>query len=165
MRRVLSVLAAVVFLAVTFVPAASAANPFYLLRNGNSLMCMSAEGGRMVNGTKVIQWPCNVASKDQGWYLSSGQFKNRQDPSFCLSAPNNWTSPGLQLIIWKCQGAPGQNWVPARSAEGAPLILNPISERIVAVGGSSRETGAAVVQWTWTGMSDQMWGFERYQEV
>jgi hypothetical protein len=162
MRRVVSVLAAVVFLAVGFVPAASAdMSVYYLFHNANSTQCMSAKGGVMANGTKVIQWPCNKLAKDQQWYSDAGQLKNRKDPSFCLSSPNNWTSAGLQLTIWKCQGAVGQRWVRA-SMDGYPVIYNTVSERIAAVGGASDTNGAAVVQWEWTGGAEQVWFAERF---
>jgi hypothetical protein len=166
MRRVVSVLAAVVFLTVGFVPAASAdMSVYYLFHNANSTYCMSAKGGVMANGTKVIQWPCNKTAKDQQWYSDAGQLKNRKDPSFCLSSPNNWTSPGVQLTIWKCQGATGQRWVRTTSAEGYPLIYNVASGRIAAVGGASLTAGAAVVQWDWELKAEQVWYAERFFSV
>ena len=87
---------------------------------------------------------------------------NRKDPSFCLSSPSNWTSPGVQLIIWKCQGASGQKWEPAMSVEGAQVIRNSDSFRVA---GGSHALGAAVVQWDATDKAEQQWVLTRYQET
>jgi hypothetical protein len=158
------VLAAVVFLAVTFAPTASALPPrYYQFENSVSHKCMSAEGGRMVNGTKVIQWTC-YSARDQEWYVDGYAIRNKKDPSFCLSSPNNWTSPGVQLIIWKCQNAPGQNWV-TRFAGGKVVFQNRYSDRVVAVGGGSGANGAAVIQWQVSEAKDQVWIARLYEGV
>jgi hypothetical protein len=62
--------------AVTFVPAASAASPFYLVKNGNSLMCMSAEGGcsREV-GAAVVPWTWTGMS-DQTWGFARCRYRS-----------------------------------------------------------------------------------------
>src|SRR4051812_38268195 len=79
-------------------------------QNWKSQKCMGVAGGKMSNGTKIIQWTCN-GNPDQLWNAfpigpngtpDMVQFRNYANPGKCLGAPGGVLTPGVQFIIWDC---------------------------------------------------------------
>ena len=159
MRRLLPITAVLVFLSALFGAPAAAADdeamifhPWYAAQD-NYTKCMAVSGGVMANGSKVIQWPCNPNSPEHYWsriplLTDNGYYliRNKKNSNFCLSVPNNWKSPDVQLIIWTCQNAPGQLWDARYFDKLGYEIINKNSQLAVAIYQKSSANGAAIVQ-------------------
>jgi hypothetical protein len=159
MRRLLPITAVLVFLSALFGTTTATADedamifhPWYNAKD-NYARCMAVSGGVMANGTKVIQWPCNPNSPEHYWsriplLTDNGYYliRNKKNPNFCLSVPNNWISPNVQLTIWTCQNAPGQLWDARYYDEHGYEIYNKKSGLVIDIYKLSTDNGAAVVQ-------------------
>lgn len=163
MRRLFPILTVAMLLAILFAPAAGAAPIYSRWQSKKSGMCFAVSGGRMVNGQPIIQWPCNDASPEQFWTWSgtgaSKMVRNKKNPNFCLSVPNNWLYNGVKLTIWTCQGASGQLWYSPiiREEPDYAMIQRGATELIVSVLGGSTAAGAPIVQWELNWYDEQLW--------
>lgn len=167
-RKLLSFATVVAFLSVLFGAPGTAAAAGYqrwvTILDAPRDMCIGVSGGQMVNGAKVILWQCS-GTADQDWVAiptdpfnqAYYEIKNRKDPSKCLSVPNNWQSPGLQLILWKCQSAAGQLWDVRQLDPLGVQVHNLASDLVIAVPGGRATNGAPIIQWTPSDSIDQTW--------
>ncbi len=167
MRKLVPLAAVVAFLSVFFtVPGTAAAVDYQRWRTIEITptdMCIGVSGGQMVNGAKVILWPCSGAT-DQSWVAiptdqSGGyhQIRNKKDPSKCLSVLNSWKSPGVQLIIWTCQNAYAQQWDAVYVYDGWVELKNRNSGLYAAISGGNAVSGAPIIQWTRNFGDEQTW--------
>lgn len=87
-------------------------------RNVNSGLCLDAFGSA-TNGTRVIQWPCNTISNERWQHMVPDIIDVIDGPiisrvsgtsSHCLDVPNDATTIGLQVQIWRCNGTSAQQW-------------------------------------------------------
>ncbi|MFJ9846157.1 RICIN domain-containing protein [Kitasatospora sp. NPDC101155] len=74
-----------------------------------------------------------------------------------LDDPGHSTSQGTQLITWRPNGGPNQNWLFTRQADGSYQIANGESKLCLDVSGGSTTVGAKVIQWACTGGANQRW--------
>jgi hypothetical protein len=133
--------------------------------NGATGRCFAPTGDSMTNGTKIIQVACNYNNPAQLWLeipLEAGNeggylVRNKKNPNKCLSVPNNWTSPGVQLHIWDCQSASGQLWDAIPLGRPYFALENNASGRLIAVAGGSETLGTPIIQWSWSGTAEQRW--------
>jgi Ricin-type beta-trefoil lectin domain len=86
--------------------------------NVNSGLCLDAFGSA-ANGTHVIQWPCNSISNERWQHVVPDIIDVIDGPiisrvsgtsSHCLDVPNDATTVGLQVQIWRCNGTAAQQW-------------------------------------------------------
>ncbi len=176
MRRLLSIAAVLAFLSTLFGATTAAADaaddeamifhPWYAAQDLYT-KCMAVSGGVMANGTKVIQWPCNPSSPEHYWsripLLSDNGYyliRNKKNSNFCLSVPNNWVSPDVQLTIWTCQNAPGQLWDARQFDKLGFEIINKKSQLAVAIYQESSKNGAPIVQAPRNSRLNQTWNDE-----
>jgi hypothetical protein len=128
-------------------------------QNRDTGYCLGVTGGRMVDGTPVIVWPCN-GSPDQEWITVSGgapnetwsRMENFADPKKCLSVAGASSYDGARLIIRPC-------WVSADlHAQAFDFYRGELPGagfytfgawlwECVGVAGGSYTTGASVIQW------------------
>jgi len=169
-RRIFAIITAIAAMTVAVgTPNAGAdeAASYFQWKNADSKLCMGVAGGRMVAGTKVIQWTCSATNSDQRWTAlplgdDNGYYlmRNKKDPSKCLAVPGRSGTPGVQLIIWPCNAAnPDQLWNVSYIDVLGYGIYNKYSQLTIGVSGGSEANGAPVIQWYPSGAEDQTWQY------
>jgi hypothetical protein len=155
---------------------ANAAQWWHLARKGNAVTLLNKGGGRAVGlwqgsastGTKLTQWVDDGGS-DKLWNLvqtSDGYYQLQSTANTSLYATA--ATPGGAVDIEggidpsaNAAGAHTQQWqlvIDFSTTSGAYFkVVNHNSGKALGVSGASTSDGASIVQWTYTGSTDQLW--------
>jgi len=148
---------------------ANAAQWWHLARKGSSVTLLNKGGGRAVGiwqgnasaGTKLTQW-VDDGSSDKLWNLvqtTDGYYRLQSTANTALYATA--ATAGGAVDLQSLSTATTQQWqlvIDLATTAGAYFkVVNRNSSKTLGVSGASTANGASIVQWTYTGSTDQLW--------
>ena len=154
----------------------NAAQWWHLARKGTSVTLLNKGGGRAVGiwqgnasaGTKLTQWVDDGGS-DKLWNLaqtSDGYYRLQSTANTSLYATAATANGAVDLqsaidVNTDPNGAYAQQWqlvIDFSTTAGAYFkVVNHNSGKVLGVSGASTSDGASIVQWPYTGSTDQLW--------
>ena len=147
----------------------SATQWWHLERKGTSVTLLNKGGGRAVGiwqgnasaGAKLTQWVDDGGS-DKLWNLvqtSDGYYQLQSTANTSLYATA--ATAGGAVDLENATGTAPQQWqlvIDFTTTSGAYFkVVNRNSSKTLGVYGASTSNGASIVQWTYTGSTDQLW--------
>lgn len=149
---------------------------WHLARKGSAVTLLNKAGGRAVGiwqgnasaGTDLAQW-VDDGGADKLWNLvptSDGYYQLRSSANTSLYATGATAGAAVDLetavdVNTNPAGAHAQQWqlvMDFGTTSGASFeVVNRNSGKVLGVYGAGTSDGAAIVQWTYTGSTDQLW--------
>ncbi len=81
----------------------------WVLMNGIGPKCLDVEGGKVVEGARIIGFDCHAGVNQRfDITMKGGVIKVG---GLCLDASNASFDNGAELILWRCHGGTNQNWI------------------------------------------------------
>ncbi|MER0445315.1 RICIN domain-containing protein [Streptomyces sp. Edi4] len=112
-------------------------------------MCLDADRGSTLNGTKAQVWWCNQSNAQQ-WVLGTDNTVRNQ--GMCLDATDDGTANWTPIQIWSCNGSGAQQWKPGPNGS----LANPQSGRCLA-DPDGKTGGTQLILADCTTVNDQVW--------
>jgi hypothetical protein len=102
----------------------ASANPPLLLVNPHTEMCLQPEGGSKVQGTAIVQEPCDPPGPAQVWFPVGSHFENAVS-ELCLDARGG-ADNHTPVQQWTCNEITNENWSAEVNTKGggAPIVSN-----------------------------------------
>ncbi|BDI33544.1 hypothetical protein CCAX7_55950 [Capsulimonas corticalis] len=130
-------------------------------------MAASISAASKSNSAPLLDWPYSTSDASQqfdfvpegnGWY----DIKN-VNSGLVLDDAGGGTANGTQIVQWPSGGAGAANqlwkFVPVVSFPGNYEIQSVSSGQALDVNGNSTANGASIIQWPYSGASNQLWNF------
>ena len=133
----------------------------HLITNQKTGMAIDS-AGKYGDGSEVIQWGWN-GGQNQRWLLTQNS-----DSSWNIISLSTWEAmdcpagsgeDNLTMIQWRPSRNSNQRWLVDQQSDGTYKISNQASGKVLD-GASSTDNGAALVQNSWDGGSNQRWNLQ-----
>jgi hypothetical protein len=116
--------------------------------------------GLFGNGQGVVQWGPSPNNQNQKWLITSnsdGTYNLVSMSSWqALDSPGGSTQNNVQLVQWQTTRDTNQRWWIEAQSDGSYRIRNAASG-LDLDGASATTNGAPLIQWGWSGGSQQKW--------
>lgn len=125
----------------------------------SSSVCMddwaSASTNAPGNSDKIVTWTCEQSARQfQTWHFNPDHtITLASAPGMCLADPNGSKTPGVGLILYKCDGGAEQVW----NLESLGQIWNPQSNLCLADPNSNTSNGTQLILWNCDNGTEQNW--------
>ncbi|WP_226899663.1 RICIN domain-containing protein [Nonomuraea phyllanthi] len=164
MRRVLTVLSALLLVGTLLTPQASAAtvdtSAWYVLVNRNSGKALDVYNLATDDGARITQWARNNQNQQQWQFVDSGggyyRLKSRHSGKV-LDVSGYSTANGAAVVQWSDHNGTNQQWRLSDSSDGYVRLINRNSNKALEVQNASTADGANIVQYDDWGGANQQW--------
>ncbi|WP_228011206.1 RICIN domain-containing protein [Nonomuraea phyllanthi] len=164
MRRVLTVLSALLLVGTLLTPQASAAtvdtSAWYVLVNRNSGKALDVYNLATNDGARITQWARNNQNQQQWQFVDSGggyyRLKSRHSGKV-LDVSGYSTANGAAVVQWSDHNGTNQQWRLSDSSDGYVRLINRNSNKALEVQNASTADGANIVQYDDWGGANQQW--------
>lgn len=136
----------------------------YALTNVNSNKVLDVLGLSTDDGARVSQWDYNGGPNQQIRFepVNMGDGRNWYSLKFVhsgkyLVVKQASTKEGAEVFQWTGNGDKNAKWLLISVGNGKYRLQNNKSSLVLAIGASSKENNADLIQWSWLNIADQMW--------